>query len=274
MSLSSQSSRKIKLWLMLVAILATVSLGCMAVTAASTVSPNTEVPIVEITKVPEEITLPTIPPPPTLTPLPTLTPIPTLPPTSTPLPTEPPLPIDFVGSGDSVLDVNKWSGPAILRLSHNGQHNFIVENFDVNNNGLGLLVNEIGNYAGIIPLDFGYFGTNADTKRITVDADGVWEIHVLPLSSAQIVPVPGVVAGEGENVLLLDGATPDTIIFDASQAAHNVVLEAYSHEPSIQYLDLLVNEIGAYTGTLLAPSGATVLVVKADGPWRLEITAR
>ncbi len=35
-------------------------------------------------------------------------------------------------------------------------------------------------------------------------------------------------------------------------------------------LDLLVNDIGVYSGETLLPSGTVVLAVRADGPWSIS----
>lgn len=216
---------------------------------------------------------------PTNTPLPTATytqpPIMNIPaPSNTPLPTAnltlPPQPLVFSGSGATVLDINKWQGPAIAHMTYTRQSNFIVESFDADNNQIELLANTIGDYNGTVPADF----ENTDTKRISITAGGAWGLQILPVSSAQIVSVPGNVGGTGDVVIILEGAIPDKITADASQASHNFVITAYNYKPSMDYLDLLVNEIAPYTGAFLAPKGTTFLVIKATGPWKLEITGR
>jgi hypothetical protein len=195
-------------------------------------------------------------------------------PSNTPLPTAnptlPPQPLVFSGSGATVLDINKWQGPAIAHIIYTGQSNFVANSYDADNNQIELLVNTIGGYNGTVPVDF----ENVNTKRISITAAGNWELQILPVSSAQIVSVPGNVVGTGDVVITLEGAIPDKITADASQASQNFVITAYNFKPSMDYLDLLVNEIAPYTGAFLAPKGTTLLVIHSSGPWKLEITGR
>jgi hypothetical protein len=217
-----------------------------------------------------EINLPTNTVLSTDTPAPTNTPSPTDTPLPTPTTTPPPQPLVFSGSGDMVLDINKWPGPAIAHFAHTGQSNFIVESFAADNSRIELLVNTIGNFKGVVPVDF----DGSDTKRFTIKADGPWEIQILPLSSANTMTVPGSISGEGDDVILLGGSAPDKITIDASQASSNFVLFSYSNPSSIDRLDLLVNEIAPYTGVVLAPNGTGILVLTATGPWKLDISGR
>ena len=234
------------------------------VTTVATIELSTEVSSTAEINQPTNTVLPTDTAAPTNTPAPTDTPLPTA--TATP----PPQPIVLSGSGDMVLDINKWLGPAIVHFAHTGQSNFIVESFAAENSRIDLLVNTIGNFKGVVPVDF----DGTDTKRFTIKADGPWEVQILPLSSATKMNVPGSIAGEGDDVILLGGAAPDKITIDASQASSNFVLLSYSNPSSIDRLDLLANEIAPYTGVVLAPNGTGILVITATGPWKLDITGQ
>ena len=67
------------------------------------------------------------------------------------------MPNFLASAGDSVFDVQKWEGPAILKIKYIGRGNFAVRNYPANSNGhdyYDLLVNTIGAYEGTVPLDF------------------------------------------------------------------------------------------------------------------------
>lgn len=219
------------------------------------------------TLVPTE-TIPPVPPTSTNTPGPTETPQPT----DTPLPTvtftPPPEPIILTGTGDSVVDVEKWSGPGIARIAHQGGGNFAVINHGTNGERIDLLVNVIGNYQGTLPLDF---LDSEHTGRFEITAGGSWEIQVLPLASVRTEPIPGIIQGVGDDVIALDGpGLPDLLKADASGGSGNFAIWTYG----LDGRDLVVNEIAPYSGTVLIDSGTYVLVISATGPWSLDITTR
>jgi hypothetical protein len=174
----------------------------------------------------------------------------------------------FSGSGAKVLELSKWQGPAIARITHSGQSYFTVESFDASSKHLEFLVDTIGEYSGTVAVDF----NQTLTQRITVNADGAWGIQILPLSSAEIMPVPGSLAGKGDLVFMLVGAAADKIAVDASQASGDFIVQAYKQEPAFGYLELLVNESAPFSGVFMAPNGASLLVIRANGSWKIDIS--
>jgi hypothetical protein len=204
---------------------------------------------------------------PTNTPQPTSTPRPTNTPRPTPSPTPPPEPIVLTGSGDAIVDLEKWPGPALVRISGNsGRRHFSVVNHDAAGTYLDLLVNTTEPYDGLRPLDF-YDGVL--TTRFEVTATGQWQIEVLPLlEHATRVDVPGTVAGSGDDVLLLVGEA-DTAAIRGNALGRHFAVHSYGLSA-----DLLVNTTEPYDGTVLIPRGGRVLVVSADGEWEMDLTAR
>jgi len=177
------------------------------------------------------------------------------------------------GSGDSVVDVNKWNGPALLHTKYTGSSNFVVWNYDTNGEKIDLLVNTIGNYEGIRPLDF---LDGEDTARLQIESSGQWEIQVLPLDQIRRVEIPSIFDGKGDDVVYLKGTEkPDLLKIDASQAKSNFAIWGYGSDR-----DLLVNEIAPYTGIIIIPnslptsSGGLILVIEAEGNWSIEVTTR
>jgi hypothetical protein len=210
--------------------------------------------------------LPTNTPTETKTPAPTRTPRPTNTPRPSPTFTPPPKPIVLTGKGDQVVDVKKWDGPALASVKYTGGGNFVIYNYDPDGNKISLLINTIGNYTGVRPLDF---LNGEETVRFQVESNGNWEITILPLEEIEMLRVPGSYDGNGDNVLALPGSKPDLLKVDATKAKGNFVIWGYADTRN-----LLVNEIAPYDGTTILQSGTLALVIEAEGPWHIEITAK
>lgn len=219
------------------------------------------------TRTPSAIPTSTLPPGPTDTPAPSETPLPTDTPPPTETSTPAPEPIVLTGSGDSVVDVVKGSYPAIMRATYSSGGNFVITNYDANNERLDLLINEIGAYTGTVPLDF---LINETTARLEIKASGPWEVQILPLTEARHASIPDEVKGIGDDVIYLDGGSPDTVNADASLGSGNFVLHSYSDSG----VDLVFNEIAPYIGTALLDRSTFLIVVHATGSWSLQITTK
>ena len=210
---------------------------------------------------------PTDTPLPTNTPRPTKTPRPTHTPRPTSTPTPSPEPIVLTGSGDSVVDFEKWEGPALAHIVYTGGGNFVVWNYGPDGERIDLLVNTIGQYEGTRPLDF---LDGEHTVRFQVESSGQWTIEVLPLIDyIRVEEVPGIIEGVGDEVVALIGEEPDLLKVDASGARSNFVIWGYGN-----WRDLLVNEIAPYSGTVVVSRDTFILVIEAEGPWTIEVTAR
>jgi len=184
-------------------------------------------------------------------------------PTSTPVRFDP---IRLSGRGDDVVRLDKPDVPAIITLTHSGSRNFVVTNYDGNGSQIDLLVNEIGNYNGTRPLDF---GASELTERLEIQADGSWTVLIEPISEAKSVRVPTTnTSGQGDMVLLLSGSSPDTAEISHTGES-NFVVQAYGNSRR-----LLVNEIGNYSGTVIVPQDTLVLEIVADGRWQIAIDSQ
>jgi hypothetical protein len=204
-------------------------------------------------------------PKPTDTPLPTNTPRPTNTPQPTATDTPVPEPIVISGSGDDVVDIDKWSGPAILRITYHGGSNFVVWNYGTDGEKIDLLVNTIGSYEGTRPLDF---MDDEFTTRFQIESSGQWEITILPFIEIRTEQVPSTFIGRGDDVIYLNGE-PDLLRIDASTAKSNFVIWGFGNR-----IDLLVNEIAPYDGVVIAGSDIFVLVIEAEGDWSIEVTSK
>jgi hypothetical protein len=79
--------------------------------------------------------------------------------------------------------------------------------------------------------------------------------------------IPGIVVGTNDDVILLGGGRPDLLKVVASQAESNFIVRAIANA---RY-DLVVNEIAPYSGTSILYPSTIALIIKATGPWSLEI---
>lgn len=125
---------------------------------------------------------------------------------------------------------------------------------------IDLLVNEIGSYTGVRPLDF-----EERPAALKMEASGSWQVVV---KVAQKAPIwTGKMTAKGDTVFLIPPGTVaglDTIKITHSGRS-NFAVWAYGDRR-----ELLVNEIGTYSGEVLLPSGTVAVVVEADGAWTFE----
>ena len=201
---------------------------------------------------------------PTFAPEPTATPVP---PTVAP-PTLAFNPIKLTGSGNKIARFTiPEDEPAIAVISEKGTSNFVVWSIDSTGSTNDLLVNVIGNYSGTRLFDVD-FGTHSVAFK--VEAHGSWTITIKPLSLATLWTATTSSIGKGDMVLRvdppIDGFAASTFTYKGSS---NFVVWAYGDEGR----DLLVNEIGAYNGESLWPSGTVLIEIEAVGAWGITVPA-
>ncbi|MDJ0337934.1 TM2 domain-containing protein [Cryobacterium sp. PH31-O1] len=163
------------------------------------------------------------------------------------------------GAGDNLITLPAGATAGIVTATHDGTRNFAISVLDASNTSTGqLLVNTIGAYSGTTQHGFNSFGEDT-TLQIT--ADGNWSLIIAPISAAPVL----VASGAGDGVYLFDGSAGKlTATHDGSRNFSIIeeTDEAFS-------TGLLVNEIGAYSGTVPLSSGPSAIVVSADGSWTL-----
>lgn len=210
------------------------------------------------------------PPEPTDTSQPIPTSQPTLTSMSAPIPTESPLtfdPISLSGFGDSVISINKPDIPAIAQITNlTNQGNFAVTTYDTDGNWIDLLVNEIGVYVGTHLLDA---TSNEYTARFEIKSEGDWSIDISPLLSAPSLEVPGVFEGEGTEVFLLSGSSPDLAVISGNSEGHYFGVQGYGSHG----VDFLVSTIDPYQGQVVMTRDTFVMEVEAVGDWSISISA-
>lgn len=165
------------------------------------------------------------------------------------------------GTGDDLITLPAGVTAGIVTATHDGASNFSLSVLDASNQPTGdLLVNTIGSYTGTTVYGFTSFG---EGTTVQVSADGNWSVTLAPVSSAPAVAA----SGAGDAVFLYDGAAGKlTATHDGSR---NFVVSEQTDDAF--HFGLLVNEIGAYSGTVPLAAGPSVISVKADGGWTLAV---
>ncbi|RBY79797.1 hypothetical protein DQ238_09120 [Geodermatophilus sp. TF02-6] len=173
----------------------------------------------------------------------------------------PAAPQEYPGAGASVVTLTA-TGPRILTITHSGGSNFAVWSVDARGQDIDLLVNEIGSYTGVHPLNF---LEGEEAAALKIEADGRWSVTSAPLTSAPSWDGAAPYSTDGSAVVLVTGVAQGlTSVTLTHQGESNFAVWAYGDSR-----DLLVNEIGSYTGETLLPPGTVVLEVQADGPWSI-----
>lgn len=174
-------------------------------------------------------------------------------------------PITLKGRGNRVMRFNvPPESAAIATITEHGSSNFVVWTIAEDGDETDLLVNTIGNYTGRV-----IFDTDAGSHTIAfkITSNGSWTIVIRPLTSAPKWSGSGTIKGKGDSVLHITG---DVSGFATVKITHsgreNFVVWSYSDNGR----DLLVNEIGHYSGETLLPDGTFLLVINADGAWTIR----
>lgn len=167
--------------------------------------------------------------------------------------------MSFTGVGDDVIELPVGLKAGFVELSHVGGSNFAVWSFDKDMERVDLLANEIGNYSGSSPFGFGF--SDDPVKYLEVTAGGTWTINIKPITDAPAF------TGEGSGSGVFKGTVKvgsKTLTHDGSS---NFAVWQYCTNG---HRDLLVNEIGSYTGRKIVKAGSCVIAVEADGTWSIK----
>ena len=129
-----------------------------------------------------------------------------------------------------------------------------------------LLVNEIGDYEGRRPVNVQEFFEREPMRYVDVTADGPWSISFEPLSMARLLTSS--LSGSSDDVVRVAEGGIAAFPYTGSS---NFIVWARSVDGEA---DLLVNEIGNYSGNQVIPAWADYLdVVGNEGTWMIELTS-
>lgn len=166
------------------------------------------------------------------------------------------------GSGDTLITLPDGVSAGMVTAEHSGSSNFVINVLDSTNQASGdLLVNEIGSYSGTTA--YGLTGLSDDATSLEVTADGSWTIEIAPLAEAD--QFEG--SGSGDGVFLYSG---EATAMDASHSGESN-FTVWQMSDGWMGSDLLINEIGSYSGTVPLTAGPALIVITADGSWELAL---
>jgi len=164
------------------------------------------------------------------------------------------------GRGDAIIALPKGAKAGLVIATHKGSSNFQVSGLDAGNQStIDGLVNEIGNYTGTTA--YGLMDMGNAPVKLKIVADGSWTIKIAPISSARVLPAS--ISGKGDAVFKFEGDAADFAI--THKGSSNFQVQQYGGD-----LNMGVNEIGNYSGTVPFVAGPTVLVIGADGTWTFK----
>jgi hypothetical protein len=214
----------------------------------------------------------------TPTPEPTATPEPTRQPTPEPTPTPTPVPFEpivFSGAGPDVVALDDpIADPLLVTLTHSGSSNFQVSLLDANGERVESLANEIGQWAGTLPVNLRVGDSFA---FIEINADGPWEITFDEITSAPTLATDAGSRhdGVGSEVLIFVTDGPAVVAFDCPTCDSNIFISAIGDRS-----DSLENAIGegGFQGRYVVPNGTFLLQIEARAgfqtpppPWTLTV---
>lgn len=130
------------------------------------------------------------------------------------------------------------------------------------------MVNEIGAYQGKILI--GMMLDEEPVSRFEIQSSGSWSLNIYPfqLDYMDTLQVPGIYEGQGDSVVILYGE-PDIVTFSTTER-DNFIVYAYTNDRR----ELLLNEIGPYTGEKIVPNDVVLFTISMNGTWSMDITSK
>jgi hypothetical protein len=181
-----------------------------------------------------------------------------------PPPSPKPVALTYRGRGNKVLSIRKPGAaddPALISVTNVGsQDNFTIYALDAQLKEGDLLVNTIGSYRGSSILD----KNKESTQRLKIDGAGTWTITISPLSAARTMTTS--LTGKGDEVILYRGPTGVAKVTNRGPE-DNFTIYYYGDSN-----DLLVNDIGSYTGETPIQEGPAFLEIDGAGTWSINVT--
>ncbi|WP_159573164.1 hypothetical protein [Curtobacterium sp. 18060] len=167
--------------------------------------------------------------------------------------------VEKTGTTDGVITLPDAKA-GIVTSTFTGEGNFAIQALDASNQPTtDLIANTIGNYNGTAA--YGLAGLGEAPKTLKVTGTGQWTIKISPVSSATTLPK----TGSGDGVFKYAGPAATWKIANAGGEG-NFAVTQYDESGMP---NLAVNEIGAYTGSVPANAGPSIVTIISDGNWSL-----
>ena len=169
-------------------------------------------------------------------------------------------PVRISGSGDDMIEIPS-STLSLLTITYTGPSNFVVKSLTESMDSIDLMVNTIGDYHGTLLM---LTKNNKNPYYLEINASGNWDIDFQPIESASVAENGATFSGDDVVFLPAQDAKKLNINYSGD---HNFVVRGASL--STGKLDLLVNEIGSYSGSVPNRSYA-MLLVESSGEWSVS----
>ena len=165
----------------------------------------------------------------------------------------------MTGTGDGVVDIPSPGSPCLMEIHNSGSSNFAVHTVDASGENVDLLINEIGQYDGVVT-DYTDYAT---PTMLSIHSSGNWSVTFRPMSSMQKLDNGAQLWGD--NVVYIDESSLSKVSI-VNNGESNFVVKAIGMDKS----DLLVNEIGNYTGTVIWNQPQSFFIVHSSGQWTIS----
>jgi hypothetical protein len=171
-------------------------------------------------------------------------------------------PITLSGKGAKVPKFRIPDGAAaIATISANGSDNFAVTSLAADGSENDLLVNVIGSYTGTVLFDA---AVGQHSVAFKIETSESWAVTLKPVSSARAWDGASKLSGKGDDVVRIAPSSAGLVTLNITHnGSSNFAVTGYSANGA----DLMVNEIGKYTGQVPLADGSFLLTVQADGAW-------
>lgn len=192
--------------------------------------------------------------------------------------------VTLTGTSDKVTDkFNLQAGVTIFHLTYTGTSNFAVTLKDADGGYVDLLANEIGSYSGETLIGVktsNIVGAEPGDHFLDVQASGSWTVVIEQPRVSSGAALPQTLTGNGPEASVPISLTSGVAIVNMTHTgSSNFAVTLWADDGD--YVDLLANEIGDYSGEtsvtvnggiLNASPGIHWLDIDADGPWTIKIT--
>lgn len=174
--------------------------------------------------------------------------------------------IDLSGTGNDVITLDKPEGPAALWVKGGADEEFFsVDGYNAAGEQINNLLFDIGEFEGVVPLDFDVAGWGMDMKitRLQVTAVGSWSMQVRPLSSIPVLESGQTYQGEGSELFRVNGPI-STAYVQYREADGYFWGQSYDWATSYRS-SFGPNDMGPYVGRVVMSPG--YVSIQAWGPW-------
>lgn len=168
----------------------------------------------------------------------------------------------YTGYGDDIVVLPKSQKAIMVTSKHSGSGHFSIVSRSANYGYGDLLVNTTGQYSGTTAV-----GVDLDedpTGIFEIDANGPWSITLKPIDAAPTLKQ----AGTTDGVYKYNGSQKVAAIKHSSSGYFGVWQHYIDRSWGNRWSwDLLVNEVGPYSGKRILNSGPSIVEIRSEGPW-------